>query len=438
MTSLLKYRGVIEGFYGPMWSHEERLHLLRHLRGWSMNLYIYSPKDDPYHRLLWDSPYPPAEMRRFAELAGEARTQGVQFAYALSPGNTFEPGNPAHRQAVIDKLRPFIDLGCTFFPIFYDDLLKPFDPAGAEGIRQAEAQAAVMNELAQGIAAHCADARFLFCPTHYATTDKLPYLCRLHELLDPRIETVVTGVDPEHNGVIAHTLSDAGLRRYAGNFGRRPFVWDNFNVHDVAVNVLNWTPYRGRGAHLEDLCSGLVLNPQNVYLFNLPIFGCLGDFLADPRAYDPHASMRRHLVELMGEEGAPLGLVLSQWFTAEWAEYRSAEENLPPLNGPLTPAERACLRETLRGIFTPLTDFEERFRRTRMDPQAAARLLPFATVLQRYAVIMAALCSGSVTPASAAADLEALERFLYRLPASLVEYVKKLLVSEKDDKAVGA
>jgi hypothetical protein len=61
-----------------------------------------------------------------------------------------------------------------------------------------------------------------------------------------------------------------------------------------------------------------------------------------------------------------------------------------------------------------------------MDPQAAARLLPFATALQRYAVIMVSLCSGTATPASAAADLEALERFLYRLPASLVEYAKKV------------
>ena len=95
----------------------------------------------------------------------------------------------------------------------------------------------------------------------------------------------------------------------------RPFLWDNFNVHDLAVNVLHWTPYCGRGAHLDELCSGIVLNPQNVYLLNLPIFGCLGDYFADPRGYDPDASMSRHLTALMGEQGAPLGLTLSQWFT---------------------------------------------------------------------------------------------------------------------------
>jgi hypothetical protein len=77
---ILHYRGVIEGFYGPMWSHEERLHLIRHLRGWNMNLYIYGPRGDPYQRLRWEAPYPAEELRRFAELAAEARRHGVTFS----------------------------------------------------------------------------------------------------------------------------------------------------------------------------------------------------------------------------------------------------------------------------------------------------------------------------------------------------------------------
>ena len=54
------YRGVIEGFYGPPWSHENRLHLLRHMPTWNMNLYICSARNDPYHRFHWDVPYPAA------------------------------------------------------------------------------------------------------------------------------------------------------------------------------------------------------------------------------------------------------------------------------------------------------------------------------------------------------------------------------------------
>ena len=32
-----------------------------------------------------------------------------------------------------------------------------------------------------------------------------------------------------------------------------------------------------------------------------PVFWCLGDYLADPRAYDPQDSMRRHVTALLVE-----------------------------------------------------------------------------------------------------------------------------------------
>ncbi len=43
-------RGVIEGFYGPPWSHQDRLDVLRFMGREGLNTYIYAPKDDPYHR----------------------------------------------------------------------------------------------------------------------------------------------------------------------------------------------------------------------------------------------------------------------------------------------------------------------------------------------------------------------------------------------------
>ncbi len=435
----LKYRGVIEGFYGPMWSHEERLHLIRHLREWHMNLYIYSPRDDPYHRFGWDAPYPPEDMRLFAELAGEARQQGVQFAYAVSPGNTFDPDCPPHRQALLDKLRPFIELGCTFFPIFYDDLVEPFDPDSDGGVKHAEQQARVMNNLAESVTGICRGARFLFCPTQYMTAAKSRYLCRLHDLLDPRIETAVAGVDPESDGVCPRTFSDEGARRYFENFGRRPFLWDNFNVRDNALNVLHWSPYSGRGAHLDTLCSGIVLNPQNVYLLNLPIFGCLGDYFADPRNYDPQASFGRHLETFMGEEGAPFGQILSQWFSSEWfaaegSGYLSSEENLPAMGQGLEAAERNAVLGAIREVLAPLRDFNNRFSRTLMPPQVAACLIPYANLLTEYAGAMVDFCDAvagkAAVPTDAAARL--LERVdrpeteCFRLPASLIAYAERL------------
>lgn len=438
---MLKYRGVIEGFYGPMWAHEERLHLIRHLRGWGMNLYIYSPRNDPYHRFCWDSPYPPAEMARFAELAAAARQEGVQFSYAISPGNTFDPERPAHGRALVAKLKPFADLGCTFFPIFYDDLEAGFEPDGESGVRHAERQARVVNGLAESIERICPGAAFLFCPTQYMTAEKSRYLCRLHELLDARIETVVTGVDSGTDTVCPRFFSDAGARRYFEHFGRRPFLWDNFNVRDNSMNTLHWSPYSGRGANLDTLCAGIVLNPQNLYLLNLPVFGCMGDYLADPRGYEPRASFRRHVAAFMGEEAAPLGETLSRWFTAEWFAapgdgFLSSEANLPPLPAcdAVADGDGAALLDAVREALAPLADFKVRFIRTRMPPQVAGHLVPYANLLTEYAQAMVEFCAaaGGGGEGARAAGARLLERVdrpeteCFRLPYSLIAYARRL------------
>lgn len=434
----LQYRGIIEGFYGPMWSHAERLHLIRHLREWNMNLYIYGPRDDPYHRFHWDAPYPAEEMARFAELAGEARKQAVQFAYAISPGNTFRPRDPAHRTALVDKLKSFINLGCTFFPILYDDLEQGFDPDSEAGERQAEQQAELINDLAASLIRICPSASVLFAPTQYMTADKSRYLCRLHARLDRRVETLVTGVDPDTDTVCPRTFSDAGARRYFENFGRRPFLWDNFNVRDNSLNTLHWSPYSGRGAHLDELCAGIVLNPQNEYLLNLPIFGCLGDYLADPRAYHPQDSFRRHVTDLMGPDGAPFGIELSKWFTAEWFArpgdgILSSEANLPPWGSELaSTAARQPLLADLRTRLAPLVDFKGRFNRTRMPPHVAGVLVPYASLLTDFAQAVVEYCDtvGRDGPAIAGARL--LERVdrpeteCFRLPFSLIQYARRL------------
>lgn len=55
----IRYRGVVEGFYGTPWSHNARLRQLQFYGENKMNTYIYGPKDDPYHSSPnWRLPYP--------------------------------------------------------------------------------------------------------------------------------------------------------------------------------------------------------------------------------------------------------------------------------------------------------------------------------------------------------------------------------------------
>ena len=46
-------RGVVEGFYGNPWSFDDRVSQLRFYGDNKMNVYIYGPKDDPWHNARW-------------------------------------------------------------------------------------------------------------------------------------------------------------------------------------------------------------------------------------------------------------------------------------------------------------------------------------------------------------------------------------------------
>lgn len=58
----VRFRGVVEGFYGTPWSHEARLRQLQFYGENKLNTYIYGPKDDPFHSSPnWRKPYPAKE-----------------------------------------------------------------------------------------------------------------------------------------------------------------------------------------------------------------------------------------------------------------------------------------------------------------------------------------------------------------------------------------
>src|SRR5208283_5036806 len=97
-------RGVVEGFYGPPWSHADRLDVLRFEGQHGMNLYIYGPKDDPYHRKLWREPYPPEQLKRMGKLAGTAREYFVDLSFAISPGLSMIYSSESDFQTLSHKL----------------------------------------------------------------------------------------------------------------------------------------------------------------------------------------------------------------------------------------------------------------------------------------------------------------------------------------------
>jgi len=165
----------------------------------------------------------------------------------------------------------------------------------------------------------------------------------------------------------------------------------------------------------------------------------MGDYLADPRSYDPEASFRHHVAAFMGPEAATLGETLSRWFTTEWFAHPgsgcvASENNLLPLIGDPAPDRKQCIAG-IRATLGPLQDFKDRFQRTLMPPQVAGHLAPYASLLADYARAMVAYCDAAVQPAEAGtetaqvllAQVDRPETECFRLPLSLIQYAKALV-----------
>ena len=115
-------RGTVEGFYGPPWTHQDRMDQLAFYGDVKMNTYIYAPKDDPYHRERWRDPYPPDKLAQVQELIRQAAAHHVKFTFALSPGTSICYSNPADFQALQAKLQVMYDSGVRDFSVPLDDI----------------------------------------------------------------------------------------------------------------------------------------------------------------------------------------------------------------------------------------------------------------------------------------------------------------------------
>ena len=113
--SAFRYRGVIEGYYGPPWPHADRLWMVERMGAWGMNLYVYAPKNDPLHRARWREPYPEAEIQQFRELVERGIAAGVEVGFAVSPGLSIRYSSSDDRATLADKLGRFRELGSRFF-----------------------------------------------------------------------------------------------------------------------------------------------------------------------------------------------------------------------------------------------------------------------------------------------------------------------------------
>ena len=247
--------GVVEGFYGPMWDWIDRLSILEFMGRIELNLYIYGPKWDSYHREWWRIPYNENFMNNFALFVDAGRRYGVDVSFALSPGLDIDYSSMNDLNLLLRKFGRIMDLGVDVISLFLDDIPPIIRGKGFKTL--AEAQAKLVNRVYDELKPRA----LIFCPTFYYGV-KGDYLRELGELLDPGIYVMWTGMY-----VCPYRMSSSEFEMVTSILGRKPFVWDNYPVNDYficrGIVRLHLGPIKNRPSNIRDLVSGYTANPAN-------------------------------------------------------------------------------------------------------------------------------------------------------------------------------
>ena len=280
-------RGVVEGFYGNPWSHTDRLRQFDFYGRNKMNVYIYGPKDDPYHRNQWREAYPADEAQRISELAKAAAQNKVDFVWAMHPGGDIQ-WNEADLKSSIQKLEWMYALGVRAFAIFFDDI---FGAEQSKGTKQAEYMNALNREFVQK---HPDVAPLILCPTQYNKSwSGGSYLSDLGTTMDKDIRIMWTGA------TVVDMINKTDMDWINAQIRRNAYIWLNYPVNDFCIDHMLMGPTYGNDLDIAPQLSGFVSNPMEYAEASKVSLYSIADYTWNMDAYSSVASWERALTELM-------------------------------------------------------------------------------------------------------------------------------------------
>ncbi|MBS5308374.1 beta-N-acetylglucosaminidase domain-containing protein [Clostridium tertium] len=287
-------RAIVEGFYGNPWTHQDRLDQFRFYGDNKLNMYIYAPKDDPYHRDKWRDPYPQEEMARMQELINTAAENKVDFVFAISPGKDIDINSEADYQALVDKCESLYNMGVRSFSILWDDIFTD-DGAG---------QAAIMNRFNKEFVKAKGDVKPLITvPTQYWGTSMFtdgqvkPYTKGFAENLDTDIEVMWTG-----ENVMSETVTLDDAEKVNNLYNRKMLLWWNYPVSDYRVDKLALGPIYNLGNDLDSKIGGFIMNPMEFAEASKITLHTGADYAWNTAAYNHDKAWDNAISDLVGEE----------------------------------------------------------------------------------------------------------------------------------------
>ncbi len=281
----LKYRGVVEGFYGEPWSHQTRLSLIDFYGRFKMNYYIYGPKDDPYHSSpYWRETYPENEAEQIRELVEACKRNRVHFVWAIHPGKDIK-WEESDLQNLINKFEAMYQLGVRAFAVHFDDI----EGAGANPYPQTE----LMNILNEEFVKIKGDVEpLIVCPTEYtrlwANPTERGSLIIYGNTLDPSVDVFWTG------DAVCSNMTESTMEWISSRIKRPALFWWNFPVTDYARHIIMQGPVYGLASTMDSTKTrGIVSNPMEHGEASKLALYSTADYAWCPAKYNPVDSWER-------------------------------------------------------------------------------------------------------------------------------------------------
>ncbi|HAC20525.1 MAG TPA: beta-N-acetylglucosaminidase, partial [Porphyromonadaceae bacterium] len=286
----MKYRGIVEGFYGEPWSHEVRLSLIDFYGKFKLNSYLYGPKDDHYHSTPnWRLPYPEKEAQNIKELVEACNRNRVDFVWAIHPGKDIK-WNEEDYQNLVQKLGWMYDLGVRSFAVFFDDI----EGEGTNPVKQTE----LLNRLNKEFVEAKGDiSSLVMCPTDYsklwANPTEKGSLVTFGNKLDKSIDLFWTG------DVVCSDLTKETMDWFNSRIQRPGYYWWNYPVTDYVRHIIMQGPVYGLDTTLtaNDIV-GFASNPMEHGEASKLALYSVADYTWNTPNYNPIDSWERGLREV--------------------------------------------------------------------------------------------------------------------------------------------
>ena len=302
-------RGVVEGFFGPVWSIAHRRRLFEFGAARDMNTYLYAPKDDPFHRERWMEPYPDKQWQALLTLIRESQKRHIDFVYGFHPGKGLLFSAEQPLRVLLSKAQRFYDAGVRTFAVLFDDI--PSRLEHAVDCKQfnnslARAEGNWLAEIVDRQPATWLDVEWWICPSFY-TPD--PLLARVFGAFEPHfLENLANYLPPNipccwtGPSVVSKKITLPHVTKISKLVGRPLILWDNYPANDLSMkDELHLGPLKNRDPHLPQVVYGYLNNPlvQEELSF-IPLATCL-EYASNPMAYKAEESWKAIVTRTFGE-----------------------------------------------------------------------------------------------------------------------------------------